>query len=168
MAQGNGNYHIYIHQTKEIIHKKVVTNKISFGSGKGGTKPSGIRGSDKSSRIPSQVPGSGIANSVLSIAKNGMSVGGVIGVAIAVAKATEQAQKAVGKLAEQTASQTGDYTWSTWWNNMSNAQHNVMHPFSAWLKAQQTDASWARANKKAEEQRSLLGDTALNTVTKGV
>lgn len=168
MAQGNGNYHIYIHQTKEVIHKRVATNKISFGSGNGNTKPSSPRGSGKSSRIPSSIPGSGVANSVLQLVKNGASVGGVIGVAIAVVKATEHAQKAVGKLAEQTASQTGDYTWTTWWNNMATTQHNVMHPLSSFFQAQQTEANWARANKKVEEQRSLLGDTAINTLTKGV
>lgn len=164
----NGDYHIYIHQTKEIIHKKVTANKISFGSGRGGTRVSNIRGDGKSARVPSQIPGASVANSVLSLAKGGASVGGVIGVAIAVAKATEQAQKTVGKIAERTASQTGDYTWSTWWNNLANAQHNIMHPVSSLIRAQQTEASWAKANKKADEQRSLLGDTALATITKGV
>lgn len=164
----NGDYHIYIHQTKEIIHKKVTANKVSFGSGRSGTKVSNVKSDGKSASIPSQIPGAGVANSVLKLAKSGASAGGVIGIAIAVAKATEQAQKTVAKIAEKTASQTGDYTWSTWWNNLANAQHNIMHPISSLLQAQQTEANWARANQKAEEQRSLLGDTAINTLTKGV
>lgn len=168
MAQGNGNYHIYIHQTKEVVHKHVTTQKISLGGGGKGTRSSGFGSSSKNKKIPSQVPGASIGNTIMSVAKNGWSAAGVIGIAVAVVKATEQAQKCVGKLAEQTASYTGDYTWTTWWNNMAQTQHNILHPISSYIKAQTTEASWAKASKKTDEQRTLLGDTAINTLTKGV
>lgn len=165
MAQGNGNYHIYIHQTKEVIQKKTVTHKFSSGS-----RPTSTKGfSKKKSNL--NIPSNISASSLVSVAKSAVS-GSKFGIAVAivcaVAKATEQAQKTVGKLAEQTASQTGDYTWSMWWNNMATQQHNVLHPVTSLLQAQQNEASWARANKKVEEQRSLLGDTTINTLTKGV
>lgn len=166
----NGNYHIYIHQTKEVIQKRVTANKVSSGSASRGTKVSSASESGgKSFSFPSQIPGSSIGNTVLNIVKNGWTAGAAIGIAVAVVKATEQAQKTVGKLAETTASQTGDYSWSTWWNNMATTQHNLFHPLSmAYWTSKQTEASWARANMKTNEQRSLLGDAVLNTATKGV
>lgn len=164
----NGNYHIYIHQTKEVIHKHVHTQKISS-SGKetGGTRSSGVSGEKDLKRIPSQIPGSSLGNAIISGVKKG-GVGGTIGIVVAVAKAVEQAQKACGKLAEQTASATGDYTFTTTYNNMAQTQHNIMHPLTSYIKAQETEASWLRASRRTEEQRSLLGDSALNTLTKGV
>lgn len=166
----NGNYHIYIHQTKEVIHKHTTAQKASNGSGSGNTIPRSVYNNDRQNKvhIPSQVPGASIANNIISMSTEGASVGGVIGVVIAVAKATEQAQKAVAKLAEETASASGDYTWSTWWNNMATTQHNIMHPISSYISAQQMQASWARADRATDEQRTLLGDTAINTLTKGV
>ena len=160
----NGNYHIYIHQTKEIIHKKVVTHKVAGGSG--GTSTKGFSNKGNNFNIPniSSQGLMGVAKSAISGSKFGVAVA----VVCAVAKATEQAQKTVGKLVEQTASQTGDYSWSVQYNNMARVQHNIFHPISSTLQAQQIEANWARANQKTEEQRSLLGDTAINTLTKGV
>lgn len=166
MAENYPNYHIYIHQTKETVDKKVIVHKIIGRPGGTPTDPSSPGGGGFS--VPSQIPGSGIANSIIRLARNGATAASVMGVAVAVVKATEQAQKTVGKLAEQTASASGDYSWSIWWNNMATEQHNIFHPVSSWWNAQQTEASWARANKKVDEQRTLLGDAALNTLTKGV
>lgn len=164
----NGNYHIYIHQTKEVIHKHVTAQKVSSSGNGGGTKSSGVGGSKKIKRIPSQVPGSRIANTVIGIVNKGWTAGGVIGAVIAIAKATEFAQKSSGKLAEQTATLTGDYTYTTFHNNMAQTQHNILHPLSSSYKAQLVEASWLMASKRTDEQRSLLGDTAINTLTKGV
>lgn len=169
MAENYPNYHIYIHQTKEIIRKKVIVHQVTGKPGGTPTDPSSPgEGGGGGFSVPSQIPGSGIANTVIRMSKSGVTASGVIALAVAVVKATEQAQKTVGKLAEQTASASGDYSWSIWWNNLANEQHNLFHPFSAWIGAQQTEASWARANKKVDEQRTLLGDAALNTLTKGV
>lgn len=174
----NGNYHIYIHQTREVIHRKVVTVKPSgFGSTNpsgGGSLPKAPSGEDDGGspkQIPSQVPGASIYNGVVRLAKaqsTGAMVGGVIGVIIAVAKAAEAAQKAAGKMNDYTASATGDYSHAIWYGNLAAGQHAIMHPFSTLWSAQQTEASWYRANQRAEEQRSLLGDSAINTLTKGV
>lgn len=160
----NGDYHIYIHQTKEIIHKKVVSHKINGGSS--GTSTKGFSSKEDNFDVPNLS-----SKGLMSIAKSalkGSKFGAAVAVVCAIAKATEQAQKTVGKLVEQTASQTGDYSWSVQYNNMAQVQHNIFHPISSTLKAQQIEANWARANQKAEEQRSLLGDTAINTLTKGV
>lgn len=164
MAQGNGNYHIYIHQTKEIIKKKVITHK--FVGSSNGTSTDGFSSKEKDFNIPN-ISSKGLMG-VAKAAISGSKFGVAVAVVCAIAKATEQAQKAVGKLVEQTASATGDYSWSIEYNNMATIQHNIFHPISSTFQAQQTEANWARANKRAEEQRSLLGDTAINTLTKGV
>lgn len=161
----NGDYHIYIHQTKEIIHKKVVTHKVSGGSS--GTSTKGFSSDEKTANLPTNLSPSGLVG-IAKSAIRGSKFGVAVAVVCAIAKATEQAQKTVGKLVEQTASQTGDYSWSVQYNNMATIQHNIFHPISSTLKAQQIEANWAMANQKAEEQRSLLGDTAINTLTKGV
>lgn len=162
----NGNYHIYIHQTKEVIHKHTTAQKASSQSQIRATKPRKINEGQ------SQGGYNGIfkesLNEILEDMGYTSEMGTAVAAAIAMAKATEQAQKAVAKLAEETASATGDYTWSTWWNNMATTQHNIMHPISSYISAQQTQASWARADRATDEQRTLLGDTAINTLTKGV
>lgn len=173
----NGNYHIYIHQTKEIVHKKVVVGKPSSfgtGTGRGNTEPSSPSGEDDGGnlhQIPSQVPGSAIYNGAVRLSKAssaGAKVGGIIGIIVAVAKATEAAQKAAGKMNDYVASATGDYTHAIWYSNLANGQHILFHPISSTISAQQTEAQWYRANQRIEEQRSLLGDSAINTLTKGV
>ena len=169
MAQGD--YHIYIHQTKEIIHKRVTAQKPSqMGVSKTGGSNTRPREAESTSKkyFPSQVPGSSVANSILRVSRNGASIGGVIGVAVAAAKATEQAQKAIGKMNDYTAAYTGDYSFSIAYQNYAQYQHNIMHPISGYIRSELTQSSWARANRKVEEQRSLLGDTAINTLTKGV
>lgn len=169
------NYHIYIHQTKTIIRKRVVTVKTSeFGGGGGGNVPRAPSdGGDGNNprTIPSQVPGASIYNGAVRLAKAesaGAAVGGIIGIVIAVAKAAEAAQKAAGKMNDYVASATGDYSHALWYSNLGAGQRAVMHPFSTLWGAGQTEASWYRANQRTEEQRSLLGDSAINTLTKGV
>lgn len=177
---GNGNYHIYIHQTKEIIHKKVVTQKpSSFSaptSGGGNTTPRAPSGSGDEeggglNYVPRQVPGAGVYNGAIRIAKgfsSGASAGGVIAAIVAIVKATEACQKAAGKMNDYVATATGDYTRSIWHSNLASGHSVLMHPISSTWQAGQTEASWYRANQRIEEQRALLGDSAINTLTKGV
>lgn len=171
MAENNGNYHIYIHQTKEIIHKKVsAQSPTQFGKSRAGgsaTAPKEV-GDSSFKRFPSQLPFSNVANSVLSVTRNGASVGGVIGILVAAAKATEQVQKVAGKMNDLVATATGDYSYAVRYSNLAQYQHNLFHPVSSLLTSQMTQAEWARNNKRIDETRSLLGDTAINTLTKGV
>lgn len=169
MAENNGNYHIYIHQTKEIIKKKVIVQEPSSfcGHGRCPAAPKDLINVD-TARFPSSIPGSSVANSILSVQRNGVSLAGTIGVAVAIAKATEQVQKVAGKMNDLVATATGDYSYATYYSNLAQYQHNLFHPVSSLLSAQQTQAEWARNARRTEETRSLLGDTAINTLTKGV
>lgn len=170
MANGNNNYHIYIHQTKTIehIHKHTVTHKFTGGGG-GGSKPTApsFGGGDGEFNLPNNITPSAVTKVMGSYAKYGYG-GAIVTAIVAVAKATEKACKAAEKMSNLTSTMTGDYTYSIWWSNIMTGVNNTLHPVTALISAQQTEASWARANRKVEEQRTLLGDATINTLTKGV
>lgn len=163
---GNNSYYIYIRQQKEVIHKHVWSQKPSgVGGGNGHVKP---RNTSTFSKVPSAVPGSNAINSILDIVKNGASVASIAKAGIAVAKTTQKVQETVSKINNYVASQSGDYSFAMQWDDWAQTQKNIMHPVSGYVNSFFQKEAWAKENQRVSEQRTLLGDTAINTLTKGV
>jgi len=166
----SGNYHIYIHNIVEQRKPTVPNPPSKGGSGNGsGTVPNPPSGSGSSvpSRVPSFVPGSQVFNTLKRFqSAKGLTLPPVaIGVAIQVVKSAEQA---ITTMNDYVSKQTGDYTSKLAWDNAMQTQKNVLHPVSSTIQAYLTREEWERRDKAVAEERSLLGDTAINTLTKGV
>lgn len=165
---GASNYHIYIHNVVEN-RKPTVPNPPSDGGGSGSgtipTPPSG--GGSTPPRMPGWVPGSQVVNTARRFqTAKGLALANVaIGVAIQAVKMTEQA---ITTMNDYVTKQTGDYASKLAWDNAMQTQKNVLHPVSSSIQAYLTREDWERRDKAVAEERSLLGDTALNTLTKGV
>ena len=166
---GNNSYYIYIRQQKEVIHKHVWSQKPNGGGGGGGnggkTKP---KSSSNFTRVPSFIPGASAINSVLRIIDNGSSVAGATAMLTLGYKTAKTVMSTVQKMTNYVASQSGDYALSMQWDDWTASINNAMHPISAMVSNYMQQEKWAKANQRVSEQRTLLGDTAINTLTKGV
>lgn len=170
MMAKEGNYHIYIHNEKGSNPSKPTTpRKVSAPAKTGKTTAKAIRvddGDEKS--VPSFVPFSSAINTAIKLGSKYGTAGTIVGVALAVAEVTKVANQTTVKLNNYIASQTGDYTQSMAWSNYATEQHNLFHPISATWNAVLREQEWAKANTRTEQTRTLLGDSAINTLTKGV
>lgn len=164
------SYHIYIHNDKGR-RSPTKPNPPSQGGGNGsGTvpnPPSQGGGGGTPPRVPGWVPGSRVVNTAnrLSNARGLALANAIVATTILVVKATEQA---ITSANDYVSAQTGDYTAKLGWDNAMQTQKNVLHPVSSTIQAYLTRETWERRDKALAEERSLLGDTALNTLTKGV
>jgi hypothetical protein len=165
-----GNYHIYIHNDKGSNPSKPTTpRKVNSPAKSGKTTAKPIRIDDEGTKsVPSAVPFSSAINTAIKLGSKYGTAGAVVGVALAVAEVVKTANETTVKLNNYVANQTGDYTQSMAWSNYANQQHNLFHPISSTWNAILKEQEWAKANERTEQTRTLLGDSAINTLTKGV
>jgi len=170
------DYHVYIHyvatgggnssSSSATKPTKPSKQKVSVGkTGKGKTIPSAPSSSggtsSSSTRVPSYVPNSNIANTVLDIMENGFSVTNAIGVLKIAYQAFELGNKATGVIAQYSSSRSGDYAFYDEWQNFNTALNNIKNPISAAVNAYMTRLNWTENERKQQEQRELYGDAEI-------
>ncbi len=158
------SYHIYIHNETQPSGGGGKKPTVPNGGGKKPTKPNG-EGWRSAWRLPGFVPGSGVVNTALKAIRGGMTPYGAIAAVVATVKTAEQVVTTMNSIV---APLTGDYAFQMGWDNLMQMQNNVLHPVSSSVRAILQTEKWEAQRAKKAEERSLLGDTALNTLTKEV
>ena len=168
----NSSYYIYIKNVKQENKKTTPKAPSDYGGdsdkGNGGTKPTPPNeGGGK--RVPSFVPYSSQLNSVGRLFSSGTSAFVKASISIAILTKTLQiAEQTTTAINNYVSVQTGDYSSKLKWDNLDRGIKNVIHPISSSINAFLTQEAWERSNMAKDEQRTLLGDTQINTLTKGV
>ena len=168
----NSSYYIYIKNIKQENKKTTPKSPSDYGGdsdkGNGGTKPTPPNeGGGK--RVPSFVPYSSQMNAVGKLFSNGTSAFVKASISVAIlAKTLQIAEQTTTAINNYVSVQTGDYSSKLKWDNLDRGIKNVIHPISSSINALLTQEAWERSNMAKDEQRTLLGDTQINTLTKGV
>lgn len=160
------SYHIYIHNETQPSGggKKPTVPDKPDGGGKKPTVPD-KPGGGKIPTIPGVVPGSGVVNTAIRMINGNMGAYGAIAAVVAAVRTAEQVVTAMNNVV---APLTGDYSFQMGWDNFMQMQNNVFHPISSSVNAVLQTEKWEAQRAKKAEERTLLGDTALNTLTKEV
>lgn len=162
---GNKSYHIYIHNEGNGGGKKPTTPENGGGKEDGGKKPTKPGRPWRSTYVPSIVPGSRVINVALRAYRGSMTPYGVLAATITAVKTAEQVVTTMNNIV---APLTGDYVMQMAWSNAMQMQNNILNPISSSVRAMLQTEKWEVARAKQDENRTLLGDTALNTLTKEV
>lgn len=168
----NSSYYIYIKNVKQENKKTTPKAPTDYGGdsdkGDGGTKPTPPNdGGGK--HVPSFVPYSSQMNTVGRLFSSGTGAFAKASITLAILTKTLQiAEQTTTAINNYVSVQTGDYSSKLQWDNLDRSIKNVIHPISSSINALLTREAWERSNLAKDEQRTLLGDTQINTLTKGV
>lgn len=168
----NSSYYIYIKNVKQENKKTTPKAPTDYGGdsdkGDGGTKPTPPNdGGGK--RVPSFVPYSSQMNTVGRLFSSGTSGFAKASIALAIIVKTLQiAEQTTTAINNYVSVQTGDYSSKLKWDNLDMGIRNAISPITSSIRAFLTQEAWERSNLAKDEQRTLLGDTQINTLTKGV
>lgn len=169
----NSSYYIYIKNIKQENRKTTPKAPSDYGGdsnkGDGGTKPKPPNDGDDRERVPSYVPYSRQMNTVGRLFSSGTSGFSKATIALAIIiKTLKIAEQTTTAINNYVSVQTGDYTSKLKWDNIDRTIKNVTSPISSSVGAFLAQEAWERSDLAKDEQRTLLGDTQINTLTKGV
>lgn len=169
---GNSSYYIYIKNIKQENRKTTPKAPSDYGGDSdkgGGTKPTPPNDGDGRNRVPSYVPYSSQMNTVGRLFSKGTSCFAKASIALGIlVKTLKIAEQTTTAINNYVSVQTGDYSSKLKWDNIDRTIQNVTNPISSSVGAFLAQEAWERSDLAKDEQRTLLGDTQLNTLTKGV